>query len=156
MVKNIKISTELAKELYKKNDSTINKILLENFDKSELEEAKINCWADFKEHIYNEKDFSHALPFYKFKTVEDSQAMCCFIKLKLLRDHFRKEWVPDHTFYGQSTELKYYICIVEDDCIHIDTSASTGHFLEFETEQHAKEFADRFKDLILMAKDLIG
>lgn len=156
MVKNIKISTELAKELYKKNDSTINKILLENFDKSELEEVKVNCWADFKEYIYNEKDFTHALPFYKFKTVEDSQAMCCFIKLKLLRDYFRGAWEPDHTFYGQGTELKYYICIVEDDCIHIDTSASTNHFLEFETEQQAKSFAYMFKDLILMAKDLIG
>lgn len=156
MVKNIKISTELAKELYKKNDSTINKILLENFDKSELEEAKINCWADFKEHIYNENDFSHALPYYKFKTLEDSQAMCCFIKLKLLRDYFRGVWEPDHTFYGQSTELKYYICIVEDDCIHIDTSVTTGHFLEFETEQQAKMFVDMFKDLILIAKDLIG
>ena len=62
MVKNIKISTELAKELYKKNDSTINKILLENFDKSELEDVKVNCWEDFKEYIYNEKDFRRSLP----------------------------------------------------------------------------------------------
>lgn len=156
MVKNIKISTELAKELYKKNDSTINKILLENFDKSELEEAKINCWDDFKEYIYNENDFSHALPSYKFKTIEDSQAMCCFIRLKLLRDYFRNGWVPDNIFYGPRTEYKYYIHIIEDDIIHIDECATAGHFLEFETKEQATVFADKFKDLILMAKDLIG
>lgn len=156
MVKNIKISTELAKELYKKNDSTINKILLENFDKSELEEVKVNCWADFKEYIYNETDFSHALPYYKFKTLEDSQAMCCFIKLKLLRDHFRGVWEPDHTYYGQSTETKYYIYVAENDHVSVDESYLSSHFLEFETEQQAKSFADMFNDLILMAKDLIG
>lgn len=156
MVKNIKISTELAKELYKKNDSTINKILLENFDKSELEEAKVNSWNSFKEYIYNEKDFNHVLPSFKFKTVEDSESISCFIKLKLLRDYFRNNWEPDHTYYGQSTEIKYYICIVEDDSIHIGETVSTGHFLEFETEQQAKSFADMFKDLILKVKDLIG
>lgn len=156
MVKNIKISTELAKELYKKNDSTINKILLENFDKSELEDVKVNCWEDFKEYIYNEKDFTHALPYYKFKTVEDSQAMCCFIKLKLLRDHFRGGWEPDHTYYGQSTETKYHIYIAENDHVSVDESYLSSHFLEFETEQQAKSFADMFEDLILMAKDLIG
>ena len=156
MVKNIKISTELAKELYKKNDPTINKILLENFDESELEDIKVNCWDDFKEYIYNDNSYWYELPDFKFETMEDSVAVSSFIKLKLLRDYFRNGWVPDHTYYGQSTESKYYICISENDSIHIDESITVGHFLEFETRQQAKDFADRFKDLILKAKDLIG
>lgn len=64
--------------------------------------------------------------------------------------------MPDHTFYGQSTELKYYIYIGENDLVGVDESYLSSHFLEFETEQQAKSFADMFKDLILMAKDLIG
>jgi hypothetical protein len=54
------------------------------------------------------------------------------------------------------TEPKYYIYIGENDLVSVDESYLSSHFLEFETEQQAKMFADMFKDLILMAKDLIG
>ena len=82
---------------------------------------------------------------------EDAESNLAFLKLRTLRDIYRKKWKPN---WGDNSS-KYVIEIEGDDSIKIHINMYSRKFLSFPNAMTAYLFYENFKDLIYKAKDLI-
>ena len=82
---------------------------------------------------------------------EDAESNLAFLKLRTLRDIYRKGWKPDWSNHTS----KYVIEVDGDDSVKIHVNMYSRRFLSFPNAMTAYLFYDNFKDLISEAKDLI-
>lgn len=82
---------------------------------------------------------------------EDAETNLAFLKLRTLRDMYRKDWKPDWSNHAS----KYVIEVDGDDSIKIHVNMYSRRFLSFPNAMTAYLFYENFKDMILQAKDLI-
>ena len=82
---------------------------------------------------------------------EEAESNLVFLKLRTLRDMYRKDWKPD---WSNNTS-KYVIEVDGDDSIKIHVNMYSSKFLSFPNAMTAYLFYENFKDMILQAKDLI-
>lgn len=87
---------------------------------------------------------------FRFSSKEAAAAHLALVQLHLLRDCYRRGWVPDWTddcakwcieCSGNKIEVTYYY--------------SASHILSFQSPRLAEEFLNNFRDLIEQAGDLI-
>ena len=82
---------------------------------------------------------------------EDAESNLAFLKLRTLRDIYRKGCKPDWSNHSS----KYVIEVDYDDSVKIHPNMYTRRFLSFPNVMTAYLFYENFKDMILQAKDLI-
>lgn len=82
---------------------------------------------------------------------EDAESNLAFLKLRTLRDIYRKGWKPDWSNHTS----KYVIEMDGDDSVKIHVNMYSRRFLSFPNAMTAYLFCENFKDMILQAKDLI-
>ena len=82
---------------------------------------------------------------------EYAESNLAFLKLRTLRDIYRKGWKPN---WSDNTS-KYVIEMDGDDSIKIHVNMYSRKFLSFPNAMTAYLFYENFKDMILQAKDLI-
>ena len=82
---------------------------------------------------------------------EDAESNLAFLKLRTLRDIYRKGWKPDWSNHTS----KYVIEMDGDDSVKIHVNMYSRRFLSFPNAMTAYLFYENFKDMILQAKDLI-
>ena len=82
---------------------------------------------------------------------EDAESNLVFLKLRTLRDIYRKGWKPN---WSDNTS-KYVIEMDGDDSIKIHVNMYSRRFLSFPNAMTAYLFYNNFNDLIFQAKDLI-
>ena len=82
---------------------------------------------------------------------EDAESNLAFLKLRTLRDIYRKGWKPDWSNHTS----KYVIEVDGDDSVKIHVNMYSRRFLSFPNAMTAYLFYENFKDLISEAKDLI-
>ena len=82
---------------------------------------------------------------------EDAESNLAFLKLRTLRDIYRKGWKPNWSNHTS----KYVIEVDGDDSVKIHVNMYSRRFLSFPNAMTAYLFYDNFKDMILQAKDLI-
>ena len=82
---------------------------------------------------------------------EYAESNLAFLKLRTLRDIYRKGWKPDWSNHTS----KYVIEVDGDDSIKIHVNIYSRRFLSFPNAMTAYLFYENFKDLISEAKDLI-
>ena len=82
---------------------------------------------------------------------KDAESNLAFLKLRTLRDIYRKGWKPD---WNNHTS-KYVIEVDGDDSVKIHVNMYSRRFLSFPNAMTAYLFYENFKELISEAKDLI-
>ena len=82
---------------------------------------------------------------------EDAESNLAFLKLRTLRDIYRKGWKPN---WSDNTS-KYVIEMDGDDSVKIHVNMYSRRFLSFPNVMTAYLFYGNFKDFIFQAKDLI-
>ena len=82
---------------------------------------------------------------------EDAESNLAFLKLRTLRDIYRKDWKPD---WNNHTS-KYVIEVDGDDSVKIHVNMYSRRFLSFPNAMTAYLFYENFKDIIVQSKDLI-
>ncbi len=82
---------------------------------------------------------------------ENAESNLAFLKLRTLRDMYRKDWKPN---WSDNTS-KYVIEMDGDDSVKIHVNMYSRKFLSFPNAMTAYLFYNNFKDMILQAKDLI-
>ena len=82
---------------------------------------------------------------------EDAESNLAFLKLRTLRDIYRKKWKPNWSNHTS----KYVIEVDGDDSVKIHVNMYSRRFLSFPNAMTAYLFYENFKDMILQAKDLI-
>ena len=82
---------------------------------------------------------------------EDAESNLAFLKLRTLRDIYRKKWKPNWSDHSS----KYVIEVDGNDSIKIHVNMYNRRFLSFPNAMTAYLFYENFKDLIFQAKDLI-
>ena len=89
---------------------------------------------------------------YAFKSdYEQARHHEALIKIHLLRDEYRRGWVPE---WGNIGESKFAIEMVGNE-LTVSNYGITRHFLSFQDEERANEFLTNFRELIEQAGDLI-
>ena len=81
---------------------------------------------------------------------EEAESHLAFLKLRVLRDIYRKDWKPD----WNDKSVKHVIKVSADSPI-IYGDFCVRSFLSFSDTMTAYLFYENFKDLIWQAKDLI-
>ena len=82
---------------------------------------------------------------------ENAESNLAFLKLRTLRDIYRKDWKPDWS----DNSSKYVIEVDDDDSVKIHVNMYSRRFLSFPNAMTAYLFYENFKDMIFQAKDLI-
>ena len=82
---------------------------------------------------------------------EDAESNLAFLKLRTLRDIYRKKWKPNWSDHSS----KYVIEMDYDNSVNISVNVYSRRFLSFPDTMTAYLFCENFKDLIYKAKDLI-
>ena len=82
---------------------------------------------------------------------KDAESNLAFLKLRTLRDIYRKGWKPDWSNHTS----KYVIEVDGDDSVKIHVNMYSRRFLSFPNAMTAYLFFENFKDMIFQAKDLI-
>lgn len=82
---------------------------------------------------------------------ENAESNLVFLKLRTLRDIYRKGWKPN---WSDNTS-KYVIEVDGDDSVKIHVNMYSRRFLSFPNAMTAYLFFNNFKYMILQAKDLI-
>ena len=82
---------------------------------------------------------------------ENAESNLAFLKLRTLRDMYRKDWKPN---WSDNTS-KYVIELDGNDSVKIHVNMYSRKFLSFPNAMTAFLFYENFKDMILQAKDLI-
>lgn len=80
----------------------------------------------------------------------DADKHVAMVKLRILRDKYRRGWMPDWSDIG----VKYNILNNSRGYIIVNIAA-TNCFLSFKTNELAEEFLGNFRELIEEAGDLI-
>ena len=86
-----------------------------------------------------------------FPDYHDAEKHIALMKLHLLRDEYRRGWVPE---WGNIDESKFVIEMAGNE-LTVENYGITRHFLSFQDEKTANEFLTNFRDLIEEAGDLI-
>ena len=88
---------------------------------------------------------------YTFSDYKQAQAHIALMKLHLLRDEYRQDWLPDCEDENQDK----YVILSSKGERHVAYCQSTSRFLSFQDKERAKEFLTNFRELIEQAGDLI-
>ena len=88
---------------------------------------------------------------YVFSDCKQAQAHIAKMKLHLLRNEYRRGWMPE---WGNIDESKFVIEMAGNE-LTVENYGITRHFLAFQDEKQAKEFLTNFRELIEQAGDLI-
>lgn len=88
---------------------------------------------------------------FRFSSKEAADAHLALVQLHLLRDCYRRGWVPKRAAY----DAKWCIYLVREDELEICDYYTESRFLSFPTKELAEEFLNNFRDLIEQAGDLI-
>ena len=88
---------------------------------------------------------------YVFSDCKQAQAHIAKMKLHLLRNEYRRGWMPE---WGNIDESKFVIEMAGNE-LTVENYGITGHFLAFQDEITANEFLTNFRELIEEAGDLI-
>lgn len=153
MKKQIELSLEKAKELYKKNPE-MDELLLANFSKEELEKKELpKSWEELKNiggyYISDFSDISFSCCNCEntdrniFKTKKQAKSALAMAQLSQLMYVYNDGWEPDWS----NNYDKYCIEVMNNTfLIHLFTKYNS--FLAFKTEELAKEFLKNFEELI--------
>ena len=82
---------------------------------------------------------------------EDAESNLAFLKLRTLRDIYRKKWKPNWS----DDSSKYVIEVDDDGSVRVHVNMHQRKFLSFPKIMTAVLFFENFKDLIYKAKDSI-
>ena len=82
---------------------------------------------------------------------ENAESNLAFLKLRTLRDMYRKDWKPNWS----DDSSKYVIELDGNDSVKIHVNMYSRKFLSFPNAMTAYLFYENFKDMIFQAKDLI-
>lgn len=170
--RNLKISLERAKELYKNGNDSIKELLLGTFTKEELEYVKLpNTWGEWVKQnsklksseawidsnsnlisindlVYRDRDVtdSNLLP-----TKDHAEAILTLIKLIRLRDTYRQGEVLDWS----DTKGKYCIVYWEHAWTIATYNETCVSILSFQSSEIAHKFLDNFREDIEKLKCLL-
>lgn len=147
MKKNIELSVEKARELYKTATTEFKKLLEENFTKEELSNKitdRIKSWEEV------EKLGNFRYPYCQYIT-EAERKTVSFAKLKEVIAVLNEGWQPN---WGNSNERKYAIYIDHSDGGWVAGCGDWGyrHFspsgLYLKNEELCKHLIKYFSDLL--------
>ena len=96
-------------------------------------------------------DYKPAIPLNVLPSQQAAEAHLALVQLHLLRDCYRRGWVPKRAAY----DAKWCIYLVREDELEICDYYTESRFLSFPTKELAEEFLNNFRDLIEQAGDLI-
>jgi len=136
MKKQIEISLEAARQMYKEGNETTNKWLLENFTKEELEPKKGFNWED----VHRDKWPQHLYCIVPL-TDKHEKSMTAFSKLSHIVNR-----------YNQGKERGAEVYAVHGSTINgleVDTFGRFGHQLEFYSQESAQISAEVNRQLWL-------
>lgn len=153
MKKNIELTLKEAQELYGQNH-VMDKMLLANFSKEELENTLPTKWEDLKKiegrwinscgniAIINlsDRDAGDKNVFASEKEAKSALAMA---QLSQLMKVYRNGWEPD----WKDNSWKYVIERYQDK-INKDTNTSLYTYLSFPESELRDKFLENFRDLI--------
>ena len=163
MKKQLTISLKKAREIYAKNDYTINYLLLETFSKEELECRKVKSWEDLGEieGYYNDMSCTSRCEAkttirnrHVWATEEQAEACLAMSQLSQLVKHYNGDWQPDWEENGPGGTLKRCIQI-EGNRIKKVEYYGFNCFLAFPTGKIRDKFLENHRDLIEIAKPLL-
>lgn len=168
------LTLDKAREYYREGGE-LQKIALMAFPEEELEEAPEpkeymdslpKSWDEFCENgkggrffIREDAEIIRVDPYGRLQersrallpSFEAARAHRAAIPLRRLRDAYRQGWEPDWCDEGQ---WKY--CIVREmGVLTVDTEFSQQRFLAFQTKKTAAMFLKHFRELIVLADDLV-
>lgn len=160
-MKQVNLSLETAKEMYKSNDPSIKKFALDNYTKEELEAIDLpKRWEDIgivtgfyiglsseitKHSSRSTLDNRNLLP-----TKELAEAMLALCQLLYLRNIYNGDWKADYS----KSDTKYTIFIYNKR-IDYGTSGEVSRVLAFKSLEIRKQFYENFKTLIEIARPLL-
>ena len=153
----IEISLETAKRWYEQGGE-LKEMALGAFDAKELIDYRLpKTWEEYRKMKGDEGEKANAALSFAYTSINgafhdyhDAEKHIALMKLHLLRDEYRRGWLPD----WKEQSIKHTILIDHDDIV-VGKSYVISCFLAFQTEELAEEFLNNFRELIEEAGDLI-
>ena len=155
----IELSLDTARRLYEQGGEYRN-IALTSFKEHELIGNRLpKTWDEYcaKHGEVGDKIKASLNTAYTiinkhiFSDYKQAQAHIALMKLHLLRDEYRQDWLPDCEDENQDK----YVILSSKGERHVAYCQSTSRFLSFQDKARAKEFLTNFRELIEQAGDLI-
>ena len=164
MIRNAQLSLKVAKEMHESCSEILNAFALENYTEEELATKKLpETWRELKfikgyfidsgtriinvDYLAVNNDNKNT-----FLTKKQAKASIALAQLSQLREIYRNGWTPDWTNF---IEHKYVIHFKEND-LCITYCIDFQYFLAFQSKEIRDKFINNFKELILIAKPLLG
>ena len=162
--RNLKISKETANRWYNGSDTELKQLALQTFP--ELAEKELpKSWEELgdvsgywvngfdKTEKVTQLDVKTRLHTNQvFATREQAKASIALAQLSQLMKVYNDGWVADWT---NKLQGKYTIELVKDE-LYKDRLINSNKFLAFKDSETRDLFLENFRDLILIAKPLLG
>lgn len=157
----MKLSKEVAKEMYNSGIESIKAFALENYpelEKKELPksweelESIDGAWVSGNDVTYDQ-NFS-CIPRNQniFKKTDQAAASIALAKLSQLKAEYNGDWVADWDNFHQ---IKQCIVPYQND-FQINYAYDSPKFLSFKNIKTAEKFLKNFKEDIILAKPLMS
>ena len=154
MNRNLSVSIEEARNLYKEGSLEMKKLLLTSFSEEELTKSELPTSWDGLDEITGwwidkectiRRAFTTAKPVNKnvFATEKQAKSALAMAQLSQLLKVYNAGWVPDWT----DTKSKYSI-FRTCDSLGVSRPWSAYQFLSFKSEEIRDKFLVNFEDLI--------
>ena len=154
----IELSLDTAKRWYEQGGE-LKEMALGAFDAKELIDYRLpKTWEEYRKMKGDEGEKANAALSFAYTSINgafpdyhDAEKHIALMKLHLLRDEYRRGWVPE---WGNIDESKFVIEMAGNE-LTVENYGITRHFLAFQDDKQAYEFLTNFRDLIEEAEDLI-
>jgi len=163
MKKQVFLSLETAKEMYKNSDKAIKQFALDNYTKEELEAKELpRSWKELKMvngfYIQYDSVINSSLNYnisdrHKniFPTESLAKGALALSQLLQLRNAWWNGWTPK---WDDNAKFAIYFD-QEDKCTFINNAYRTNQMFVFKTKELAKDFKETFKDLLWEAQEYL-
>ena len=154
----IELSLDTARRWYEQGGE-LKDMALGAYSEQELIGSRLpKTWEEYRKMKGDEGEKANAALSFAYTSINgafpdyhDAEKHIALMKLHLLRDEYRRGWVPE---WGNIYESKFAIEMVENE-FTVRNYEITRHFLAFQDKKRAKEFLTNFRELIEQAGDLI-
>lgn len=154
MKRNLEITLEQARSLYKSNPE-LEEMILNSFTIEELESKEIKSWEDLKnisgycinghsQILETDKNCASKVNENIFKTEEQALSSLAKAKLSQLLAEYNGDWKPDFT----DRTCKKNVIVKRENEITLEELYITHTFLVFRTKQKAEKFLELHRELI--------